>query len=262
MLLERYGGNGLFDFHTLVGKQSGLVFESHSDWHGPFIMAAKDNADGDHPTLKFFTGGNHRTSNKADGGGTTAQCEDCVFFADGEHISDSVGTAREMEIRWSNLVQGYNTSKENGGGRAILREDHRMRILNGAFFTHVELIALEDLEIERWYGFQCVLDAYPVTVFRGAENSLPFRNTEKTDAVSGDLTGCEMTHGGNGHRMTLGLDPEYGLGKRDRPEIVSGTNGMFISGGKAYYSIVNGVLSMRRGERRAVRGYYRFEPEC
>lgn len=261
MLLERYGGNGLFDFRRLVSKQSGIVFESHSDWHGPFIVAAVNDPDGDHPALKYFTGGNHRTTNKADGGEATARCEDCVFFADGEHVNDTVGTAREMEIRWSNLVQGYNTSKENGKGRAILREDHRMRILNGAFFTHVELIALENLKIERWYGLQCVLDAYPVTAFRGAKNNRPFRNTEETEAFSGDLSGCEMTHGGGGHRMTVGLDSEYGLGKRDRPEVVSGTNGMFISGGKAYYSIVNGALPMRRGERYAVRGYYRFEPE-
>ena len=259
MLLEQYGGNGLFDFHTLSCTDGGIVFESHSDWHGPFIMAAADGADGDHPDSRYFTGGNHRTTNKATGGGTTARCDNCIFFADGEHVSDTEGTARELEIRWSNYVQGYNTTREDGKGREILREDHRMRFQNGIFFTHVELVALETLRIERWYGFQCVLDAYPVTTFIGAKKDRPFRNTEETDAVSGDLIGCEMTHEGNGHRITLGLDPEYGLGKRDRPEVVSGENGMFISGRKAYFSIVNGLLPMRRGERCAVRGYYRFD---
>lgn len=166
--LKNSGGNNLFDFYSVSkikndgdisinfdGKEDILV--SDTDWIMPFIVYAKENVDGDNPTSNYFTGGNHRTTNNATGGGITAVQNNLKIIVDGVEISEYKGYCNEIKIMWSNDVQGFNTSKEDGTGRAILTCNYNMTIRNGEFYIETELIPKEKIGLKKWYGYAIFL---------------------------------------------------------------------------------------------------------
>ena len=119
--LKRKGGNNLFDFYQFAFIDNTTEFVSSdysggtvavtttSDWHSPFVMAAKSGIDGDAVSSGHFTGGNHEYTNTGSGGTPTARCAELKFFADGREVADTEGYCERIEAVWTNYVQAYNT---------------------------------------------------------------------------------------------------------------------------------------------------------
>lgn len=258
MELYKDGGNNLFDFRKLTGSKSGVIVYSTGDWHAPFKISAVNNADGDNPTSEYFTGGNHRTTNIGSGGGATAKTESIHYFADGKKITEGSGFARRIEIQWANLVQGYNTSKEDGSGRYILRENHTIVFKDGVFHTHVELVPLENIEMHLWYGFQGFIGGkYPKTKYIGAYNRGEYDSSNNSN--SGDLLAHTMVHYGDKHKLEMSIDPNYDLGAR-KTDYAQWNSGMFTSSQKAYFTIINKSIAFNTGDNYFLRGKYIFSP--
>lgn len=261
--LNKHGGNNLFDFANLstmarkgvIGQNATTtVLSISTDWHAPFIVAAVNNIDGDDVDSHFFTGGNHQYNNTGSGSTPTARTTSLSFFADGRQITSGTGYANTFEIRWTNLVQGYNTKKVDGTGREILQENHKLIFNNGKIDAFVELIPLEDLVIETWYGYQYSgrVSIYPNTLFVGA--------TIKTPVTTAVQSGDKMTNGvigyGNAHRILMYVDNAYDLGLRYA--LPNGSSGAKTGGtNKSYFSIIED-LSMQADAHYYLKGGWEF----
>jgi hypothetical protein len=256
--LNKRGGNNLFDFRKIETNTEKLFDASSSDWHAPFVVAAVNNADGDTPENQYFTGGNHQTNNTGTGGAVTARTSALQFYADGKLLSaGDAGNAIKVEMRWTNLVQGYNTTKADGNGREILQENHTLTFANGKFETYVEVIPLEAVTMKTWYGLQAVVGSkYPNIRYPGSAN----RGEYQGNSESGDSTACVMDCYGDAHRMRIEVDPVFDLGKRSESFAI-GTKGAFSTEyGKCYFTIVNKDVSMAAGDMYCLRGSYEFTP--
>lgn len=165
------GGNSLFNFNSafllnntdvlpsddFTGANAVAAWSmSGSDWLAPYKVTAVNNADGDTPANVYFTGGNHRTTNAATGGGATAAQQSLSIFVNGNKaITENViYPCESVLVKWSNNVQAYNTSKADGTGRAVLNESWMMVVDKDGIRLHNTIKALEDINIKTYYGLQ------------------------------------------------------------------------------------------------------------
>lgn len=256
--LNKRGGNNLFDFRSIKTKAETLFDATISDWHSPFVVAAVNNADGDTPDNQYFTGGSHQTSNSGTGGAVTARTSALIFYADGKLLAaGDAGHADRIEMRWTNLVQGYNTSKADGNGREILQENHTLTFVNGKFEAYVEIIPLEAVTMKTYYGLQAIMTSKWANIrYPGGTNRAEYTGASE----SGDLTTYCMDCYGDNHRMRIEIDPLLDLGKRS-DAFANGTKAAFSTDyGKCYFTIVNKDVSMAAGDMYCLRGSYEFTP--
>lgn len=255
-------GNGLFDFASFKLMPRGMdivtgeafaetLMTNSTDWHAPFIVRATENADGDDVGNAYFTGGNHQYNNKGSGSTATARSLSLRFFVDGREVVSEKGYANNIEIRWVNNVQGYNTRKADGTGREILQERHSL-IFDGVEWSEaIELEPIESVFIERWYGLQFVRDSlYPNYRYIGAENRALHQGTS-SDSEGKDADGIIAY--GDKHRIEMTIDTSVDLGKRT----FSGETGALCSNDKSYMFII-AQKQMEAGEIYRLRGGYKF----
>ncbi len=258
------GGNNIFDYGRLDTIVKGGVIDRaaatnilfiSTDWHAPFVIAALDNIDGDDVDSHYYTGGNHQYNNLASGSTATGRTTAISFYADGRAVTSGSGYASNIEIRWTNLVQGYNTKKADGTGREILQENHRIFFNGKEFEESVELIALEDLVCETWYGLQYSGRAsiYPNTIFVGG----PTRTVTTANSSSGASDTPRIIGYGTNDKIEMTVDTTFDLGKRPG---YTGNSSAFTSGGnKAYFHILDNI-TMGEGEHFFLKGSCRFLP--
>lgn len=263
--LRKKGGNNLFDFYNfgLIPNTEKVVSKTldnvtwflttASDWFAPFIVAAKNNIDGDDDT-HTFTGGNHQYNNEGSGSTATARGIALRFLADNMEVTSGAGGCRRFEMIWTNLVQGWNTKKSDGTGREILQENHRLIFDGNKFEAFVDLIPLEDITMNKWYGFQWFFEPYPNTRFIGATNRM-LNDSATAGAMSGDnKSNCVIGYGDD-HEIKVSLDTTYDLGDR---KYYTGNQGIFtLTYGKGYYSIIEGV-DLDALAKYSLHGYYEF----
>lgn len=115
---------------------------------------------------KYYTGGNHGYNNQGNvvGNIPTARSVSLKFYADGKLIytdggetTYGKGDASVITMVWENAIQGYNTTLKAGNGREILTEKRVMDFENGKFTNTVELIPIEDVFVELFYGYASML---------------------------------------------------------------------------------------------------------
>lgn len=266
--MQKRGGNELFDFSGLYTIEKGgvigvatetTILPISTDWHAPFQIAALNNIDGDdinadtHNYNKTFTGGNHQYNNTRSGSTPTARTSVLSFFVNGNNIIQGYGFADVIEVRWTNLIQGYNTKKEDGTGREILKENHRMIFNADGVKEFVELIPLEGVSIEKWYGFQFSGRAsiYPNVLFVNAVN----KGVITTSAGSGQKDTSNVIGYGETHKVKMSVDISIDLGQRYG---LTAVNGAITAGdNKAYFVIIDN-LSVNEGEHYFLEGGWEF----
>ena len=156
--------NKFFDFYSVGTRQRGTRFVSematyidYSTKNGlstsdclllPIIVGAVNNADGDNLTEKWFTGGNHAYGNTATGSPTLRELSNTVRV---DGVLVPIGRqnvrGRVCTIDVVNNIQGYNTCKENGGGREIIQQRAHIEITNTYIETTIEFVALESVVV-------------------------------------------------------------------------------------------------------------------
>ena len=259
--LNRHGGNNLFEFSrfSTVGDDGETLVQSiGTDWHAPFIVAAINDIDGDLPTSEHFTGGNHEYTNTGTGGTATARTTILRFFVDGRELTDGEGYANHIKILWTNLVQGYNTKKEDGTGREILQENHRLTFDGEKWTSEVDLIPLEDIRILRWYGLQFSghgSEVYPNIRYKGAKNRGLYNYS--ATSLCGDNTTDAVVGFGEEHKITMSIDKTLDIGDS---KYYSGIQRFFSSTYGKVYGFVIFDQYMYENEMYSLRGFYEFEP--
>lgn len=254
--MSRTGYNNIFDFTSLKEianadhapsndlTSAASLLNITTDFHSPFRVSAVNNADGDN-TTNTFTGGNH-----AHGGIPTGRTSEVRFFIDGKEVEQGAGYCSCVEIRWTNLIQGWNTIKNDGSCREVIQENHRMVFDGSEWNETVELIPLEDVQVTSWYGLQYFGQAtiYPNTRFVGCTNR------GLNAANSGDNKVTKVIGYGDKHRIEMEIDPSYDLGDRS---MYAGVSGAYTASGKAYFYIINNQ-KLLGGNMYGLKGTYRF----
>ena len=270
MVFGNVGGNSLFNFKYLymVANSgdltdnfdvSGAIYSwamNGSDWFGLYKVAALENADGDTPTNEYFTGGNHRTTNSATGGGITASEDEKEILVNGSAANqNTVYMARGIVATWTNLVNGYNTSKEDGSGRNVLKEKWTLTFDDDGIKCDNVITALEEIDISTYYGLQATI-ANTITGirFHGGSNRGVLSPGESVNSGNNicrtaELSNVYITMLMNVYAEDLGLF-DYNLGKS-----------FFTSATKLYAYLIAPAHTLRlsQNETAYVKGKYVFE---
>ena len=264
---KKKGGNDLPDFSSisLIPNESKkitfdtsgavTIISGSSDWFAPFIVKAKSNIDGDLPNSQDFTGGNHQYNNQGSGSTPTARCTSLVFKADNYNVTSGSDRCQRFEIRWTNLVQATNTKKADGTGREVLQEKHRLIFDGVRFEAYVDLIPLEDLTINTWYGYQWFTNVYNYVRYIGATNRGEY-DASNVNSSSGDDDSCHViSYDSSGNCLTLDLDADYDLG--DHKYYNSNKSMFTLTYGKGYCNIIENT-DVYQDDMYSLHGWYTF----
>lgn len=276
--LKKKGGNSLVDFGFLYtnanngdypkSNLSGItsILSQGSDWHGPFIVRAVNNIDGDNVNSHNWTGGNHQYNNTGTGSTATARCADIKWYIDGAEKTVGSGYCSNVRVTWTNYVQGYNTAKADGTGREILAEYHELLFDGEKWETTVNIVALEDVVFERYYGIQHGGGGglYTTNRYVGAVNRGAYVANDGSN--SGDNKCYKMLSYGTEHEVDMILDPMLDLGTFEH---LTGTPSMLsTSYGKSYTNVIADTSAtdwltsypVSAGDMIALHGWYVFKP--
>jgi hypothetical protein len=251
------GPNSLPDFKQICIKDK-IEYNNVTDWHGPYVMSAVNNADGDQVSNQYFTGGNHNYNNSGSSDATaTARNLSLNYFADGKLLTEGdSGYAQHIEYQWTNRIQAYNTTKADGSGREVLEERHRMVYDGLSFETYIEIEPLEDVNIQTWYGLQTGIGWTNVQYIGGA-NRAAYKLTD--GKASGNKLPSICAIYNDTDRLEMEIDRTLDLGTGILlPEDF--TQGYFsTSYGKCYSYLIKDA-NLSSGDIYGTRGYWRFIP--
>ena len=268
--LKKKGANNIFDFYQfkLINNNSLIVSSditvgsvlntSTTDWHSPFVVLARNNANGDKPNSYQFTGGNHGYNGDATGS-STGRTSLIEFYIDGRKIENGHGYCNFVEIKWINYVQGSNTKKADGTGREILKEIHKINFNGVDWKSEVELLALEDVWFSTLYGFQAnIKNSWDENIrYVGGINRGKFGGN--IDSESGNKECNKIICTKNNNVLECELDEMYDIGNKQN---YNGNSGCFCSSyGKWYFNLVSSAFSLKYNESAYYRAKYRFYSE-
>ena len=276
--MKNKGPNNLFDFlqrmkvpngtHTVSSSKSGSVVATNgTDFFGPYVMWAANNATGDMPESSNFTGGNHGYDGSGNIENNTATGRQISFDVkvDGRTISEDNfnGYANYVDIYWTNRIQATNTTILEGGGREVLEEKHHLHFDGVRFVVTNEITALEDVDIRTYYGLQASTSGLTSGkyIFKGGRGFV-----EKIDvgvpASSPDETTESILYDNGTDKMELGIYKNHGLSYFENNKTT--TSSCFTTGGKAYFNFIRADKSdpvrMPGNHTAYFKGYYEFKP--
>ena len=271
--LCQHSVNNLFDFQQAWvisnknqsprihrAKEADRVLWGNGDWHAPFQIDAINHGDGDSEGV-FFTGGVHGYKNISADASPTATCLRIEFFADGNEIKiRDKGYADEITICWENLVQASNTMKANGSGREVLKASYTLTFKEDTFYSHTELIPLEDIKCHLWYGMQMLYQ-------NGNDKTVWYVNGESSTSYdasvaseSGDAS-CEMmrlVNNESGLVQEMYLNTSVGLGTRELCNEGLQRAMFSMTYGKSYCTVIDSGAILCKGETYVLEGYYKM----
>ena len=265
------GGNNLFEFNSifLVSNNGDLnnditqtknIINNITDWFSPYMMNSVNNGDGDKPSgyYSHFVGGNHEYTNTGSGGTPTARTSSIKVHCDGEEVINNHKYCSNVEIIWTNYIQGCNTKKADGTGREILKETIKLSFDSTKFEYENNIEPLEDLTIEKYYGLQTYNNAtnYNVKFIGGSNRKLlscpgSFNSVDKSCNIV-KISTTDLT-------TEIGIDNNVDLGKFELNTDVSSPYSCFTtSANKTYFNIIRGSKTLKQGDIYTLRGYYKF----
>ena len=265
------GGNNLFEFNSifLVSNNGELnnditqtknIINNITDWFSPYMMNSVNNDDGDKPSgySSHFVGGNHEYTNTGNGGTPTARTSSIKVYCDGVEVINNHKYCSNVEIIWTNYIQGCNTKKADGSGREILKETIKLSFDGTKFEYENNIEPLEDLTIEKYYGLQTYNNAtnYNVKFIGGSNRKLlscpgSFNSVDKSCNIV-KISTTDLT-------TEIGIDNNVDLGKFELNTDVSSPYSCFTtSANKTYFNIIRGGKTLKQGDIYTLRGYYKF----
>lgn len=194
-----------------------LLNKVFTDYVSPYHqLRALQNIDGDKPKSADYTGGWHAYNNDSAGGDEntpTSTIESLKIFVDNVEIDllDQIIGGDEIKIVTTNLVQGTNTKKADGSGRAILREKVTYLVIGGKIQVVVELTALEPLTMKGYYFLQASNSSSYSKALLPVDDNLYLKTiTEFTENIYGGGKGesycSQMILTDNMNQLTIGID--------------------------------------------------------
>ena len=207
-----------------------------SEWLSPYAVKAIHNIDGDYSS--GLTGGSHTLGDNI----ATMNNESLTVYLDGIETtieSNKIYYCDTVGFKVVNLIQACNTVKNNGNGRAVIRETQFIKVNEGSIDYDVKIEFLEDVTVDVYYGMQEEMFRWGGSMsFVGDPNHLQIMSA-MTD-INGSNKSQGIANGwflmdSTGHEFATGnLDTSYGLGKREflgdlTPTIITRAYGKFYT---------------------------------
>ena len=241
-----FGPNSLWQlknisFYSESGEQL-MSRSTNTDSVGPYHVAAIDNIDGGNPSaISRFTGGCHGWNGDQSGAATASSL---VGYKATKHL---------VTISVTNKIQGYNTIKEDGSGREIIKEEIRyiFSAENDDILVRNSITALEDVTIELYYGLQIAF-ARDYVKYNCGEKSVWHAKSESSSYIGDTLDSVEAKSDHFVQRMFL---TKKGLGYFS---YVPSTLAKVFQEGKVYYNLIRQNVSLSKGESLYFEGGYAF----
>lgn len=155
--MSKHGNNNLMDLEYIrIGNTN--LHTTGTDWQGPYVVAANQNADGDAIAQgATYTGGNHAYGAGGASGTPTARTVSFKVIVDGVELEDGgdLDWNDYVELSWVNRVQAWNTKKSDGSGREVLEENPVWTFRpHGEVRVQNTVKALESITVATYYGMQ------------------------------------------------------------------------------------------------------------
>ena len=266
--LGKKGVNQILDFIAIykIASHGNLTtdfdmsypfYTSSSDWFAPYIIRAISNANGDNINSQYFTGGNHGYDNTGTISGNTAtgRTSEVKVFVDGEAQNNFEGYADKIEIQWTNRIQAYNTVRSDGSGREVLEEKHVMLFDGTEWNVKNNIIPLEDIVIERYYGLQAQKGPWNSKFrFLGAGNRKWNIGTLSADSSNNKATSI-IAESSDRDVLEIYINPIIDLGKL---ELSENSYNAFASATKLYFYLIRGENPLEKDDIYTFEGSYKF----
>jgi len=260
LYFSQCGVNNLFaiDKIKLVNDENDILIESCTDWIGPYIVKAIDQ-DSDIEN-KDFTGGWHGTNGYARIE-ATACSKAYTIFADGKEItSEESGQANNIRIVTKNHIKGYNTDNY------ILEETVTYTIHGSQVDVKVEILALEDIMILRYYGLQTQNNKFDKTIQYFYEDgslmtkSLDNENDSGIDNKS-KVMAFELSSNNHPFLLKAWINSEGTLSSFDYLSLDK-PKAFTTQYHKSYFNLIDGIpLTLKSGKTTNWSGGYSFKVE-
>lgn len=238
----------------------GTIFQNAtSDWIGPYTVRSS-NDDGGKPDSWEFTGGWHGY-NGDQTGEKTASNKSFKYYIDNKEILDGeVKAGNKLKIVVVNNIQSSGTKKVDGTGREILEETIVYTITQNSINVEVQIKALEQIKITKYYGLQTVNNSYNGQLLYNDDSMKKWTdcNNVKIDGGVKAESDCgEFKLKNNNDLLIAWVDKNYGLGKRkyvddDKPVVWSADYN------KTYMVLIDGNCDLQTDEVLYWRGGYKF----
>lgn len=256
---KKSGVNKLFTIHSFGfgNTEDKNSIRTNTDFVGPYIMK---NANDSLASLPKFTGGWHGSNGDVTGEPTGRTIEWNVYDHKANIVtSDSLYRfSRNLWIEVINLIQSYNSKEE------ILKETVQYEIHPYGLNVHIEIEALNDLEIETYYGIQSQNPYFFDELTYHFEDSTQKKDASRTYNQSNDsvdnnrVTHYTLQHKNLPFQMAVWLDGSSHLANGTHLE--ASKPWAFTAGyGKSYFNLINGKkLNLKQGDKKEIRGGYYF----
>lgn len=238
----------------------GTIFQNAtSDWIGPYTVRSS-NDDGGKPDSWEFTGGWHGY-NGDQTGEKTASNKSFKYYIDNKEILDGeVKAGNNLKIVVVNNIQSSGTKKVDGTGREVLEETIVYTITQNSINVEVQIKALEQIKITKYYGLQTVNNSYNGQLLYNDDSMKKWTdcNNVKIDGGVKAESDCgEFKLKNNNDLLIAWVDKNYGLGKRkyvndDKPVVWSADYN------KTYMVLIDGNCDLQTDEVLYWRGGYKF----
>lgn len=240
-------------------KHPSAQFPSVTDWIGPYYVCGASSAQSG--LIKKFTGGWHG-SNGDGTGNPTAQTTSVNITVDGNNFSGNYErNCRQVDIYVSNLINGYDFSLTN---KTLLKETVHYSINdNRQINVQVRIEALEDLNIQRYYGLQsqnfAIFDSVKYLAGQKVINTAAINVSSSCKSNDG-LNKIQLIDNQNMHQLTLILNTEEGLGTSFNNLGVNIPRAFSANYRKSYFNLINGQdLVLNKGEEVYWKGSYHWD---
>ncbi len=237
-------------------EEPSYSIQSGTDWIGPYFVCRSENADKKLP--QRFTGGWHG-SNGDGTGKPTAQPQSIKIIVDGKNVGNDFNILCDsLSLDVVNYIQGFDDSTFN---RPILKETVNYTLtVNGEVHVHVNISALVDITIQRYYGMQSV--NFPV--FDSVSYATPqkeintaFVKADSRCSSNANVNSIILKDTAGKHQLKLVMENK-GLGTfkylaEELPRAFS------ASYRKSYFNLIHGkYLPLKKGESVFWEGSYFF----
>lgn len=238
----------------------GTIFQNaSSDWVGPYIVRSS-NDDGGKPDSWEFTGGWHGYNGDQTGEKTASNKSFKYYIDNNEILDDEVKIGNKLKIVVVNNIQSSGTKKADGTGREVLEETVVYNITQNSINVEVQIKALEQIKITKYYGLQTVNNSYNGQLLYSDDSMKKWTdcNNVKIDGGTKAESDCgEYKLKNNNDLLIAWIDKNYGLGKRkyvndDKPVVWNADYN------KTYMVLIDGNCDLQTDEILYWRGGYKF----
>jgi hypothetical protein len=215
---------------------------TNTDSISPYHVASIYNIDGGNPSaISHFTGGCHGWNGDQSGNATASGV---IGYKATKHL---------ITISVTNKIQGYNTIKEDGSGREIIKEEiqYIFSAENDDILVRNSITALEDVKIELYYGLQIAF-ARDYVRYNCGEKNVWHAKSDFSSYIGDTLDSVEAKVGHFVQRMFL---TKKGLGYFS---YVPSTLAKAFQEDKVYYNLIRQNVSLLEGESLYFEGGYSF----